>query len=61
MGSIAPSTSNIIVRALNVSNYSTSAASNSIQETTLVPPFQTVTNIVKREKVCSKVRMPARS
>ena len=32
--SIAPSPSNVIVRALNVSNYSTCAGSNSIQEET---------------------------
>ena len=51
--SIAPSTSNIIVRALNVSNCSTSADINSIQAETEVLPFETVTNTVKHEKTCS--------
>ena len=37
--SIAPSTSNIIVTALNVSNCSTSAGSNSVQPETLSTTF----------------------
>ena len=45
--SIASSTSNIIVKALNVSNCSTRADSNSIQAETLVLPFETVTDTVK--------------
>ena len=51
--SIAPFTSNIIAFALNVSNCSTRAGSNPILARTYVLPFETVTNIVKREKTCS--------
>ena len=43
--SINPTTSNIIVRALNVSNCSTSAGSNSVYAETLLPS-ETVTNTV---------------
>ena len=56
--SIAPSTSNIIVRVLNVSNCSTSAGSNSIQAETYVLPLETVTNTVKHEKTCSFCQKP---
>ena len=45
--SIAPSTSNIIVKALNLSNCNTRADSNSVQAETLVLPFETVTDTVK--------------
>ena len=51
--SLAPSTSNIIVRALNISNCSTSAGSNSIQAETWLLPFEVVINTVKHEKTCS--------
>ena len=54
--SIAPSTSNIIVRALNVSNCSTRAGSKSIQAEVL--PFETVTNTLKHEKTCSFCQKP---
>ena len=51
--SIAPSTSDIIVKALNVSICSTSAGSNSIQAGTYILPIETVSNTVKHEKTCS--------
>ena len=55
---IAPSTSNIIVRPLKVSNCSTTAGSNSIQAKTLVLPLEAVTNTVKHEKTCSSCQKP---
>ena len=56
--SIGPSTSNIIVRTLNVSNSSTSGGSNSIQPETYVLRLETVTNTVKHEKICSFCQKP---
>ena len=56
--SIAPFTSNIIVRALNVSNCSTSASIISIQSETYVLTFETVTNTVKHEEKCSLCQKP---
>ena len=56
--SIAPSTSNIIVIALNTSNCSRSTDINSIQAETYVPTFETVTNTVKHEKKCSFCQKP---
>ena len=56
--SIAPCTFKIIVRALNVSNCSTSASSNSIQTENWVLPLGTVTNTVKHEKACSFCQKP---
>ena len=44
--------SNVIVRALNVQNCSTSAGSNSIQSEIEVLPLETVTNTVENEKTC---------
>ena len=56
--SIAPSVPNIIVRVLNVSNFSTSAGSNSMQAETQVPHLETVANSVKREKTCLFCQKP---
>ena len=56
--SVAHSTSDVIVSTLNVSNYSTSADSNSIQAETSVLPFETVSNTVKHEKTYSFCRKP---
>ena len=49
--SIVLSTSNIIVTVLNISVFSTSAGSNSIQVETQGLPFEVVTNTVKHKKI----------
>ena len=56
--SIAISTYNIIIRALNVSNCRLSVGSNSIQAETWVLPLEPVTNTVKHEKTCSFCQKP---
>ena len=53
ISSIVSSTSNIILRALNVSNCSRRAGSKSIQAETQLLPLETDTNIVKHEKTSS--------
>ena len=55
---IAPFPSSTIVRALNVSNCTTRAGSNSIQEQTYILPSETVTNTVKHDKTCSFFQKP---
>ena len=56
--SIAPSTSNIIVRILNVSLSSTRACINLMQSETYVYVWKSVTNIVNHEKTCSFCQKP---
>ena len=58
ISSIAPSTSNIIAKALNVSNCSTSAFINLVQAETYVYLWKSATNIVNHEKTCSFCQKP---